>query len=131
MLTFLEKLADDISSLFRSSKNIIILGDFNIPWNKPENQDTTNMQKILDMRDLNQHIYTQTHKLGNTLDWLISNTENTIQDITNKDFLLDHSIIEWKLQISGKVSRKIQKSRRDLNKINEENFNMTWRRTWK
>ena len=30
MLTFLEEFLDHISSLFRSSKNIIILGDFNI-----------------------------------------------------------------------------------------------------
>ena len=95
MLTFLEEFPDYVSSLFRSSKNIIILGDFNIPWNKPENPDTTNMQEIMD-------IYTQTHKLGNTLDWLISNTPKTIQDITKKDYLSDHSIIEWKLQISRK-----------------------------
>ena len=76
------------------------------------------MQEIVDMHDLNQHIDTQTHKLGNTLDWLISNTTNTIQDITHEDYLLDHSIIEWKLQISRKVSEKIQNSRRDLTKIN-------------
>ena len=41
------------------------------------------MQEILDMHGLNQHIHTQTYKLGNTL-WLISNTANTIQDITKK-----------------------------------------------
>ena len=74
------------------------------------------------MLDLSQHMHTQTHKLGNTLDWLISNTANNIQDITNKDYLLDHSIIEWKFQISRNVSEKIQKLRTDLTKINEENF---------
>ena len=45
MLTFLEEFPDHISSLFRSSKNIIILGDFNIPWNKSEHPDTTSMQE--------------------------------------------------------------------------------------
>ena len=71
------------------------------------------------------YIYIQTHKLGNTLDWLISNSPNTIQDITNKDYLLDHSIIEWKFQVSRKLAKKIiQKSRRDLTKINEEGFNI-------
>ena len=40
MLTFLEEFPDHISPLLRSSKNIIILGDFNIPWNKLENPDT-------------------------------------------------------------------------------------------
>ena len=81
------------------------------------------MQEILDMHDLHQHIHIQTHMLGNTLDWLISNNPYTIQDITNKGFLSDHSIIEWKLQISQKVREKIQTSRRGLTKINEESFN--------
>ena len=123
MLTFLEEFADHISSLFRSSKNIIILGDFNIPWNNSDHPDTTSMQEILDMHDLKQHIHIQTYKLGNTLDWLISNRPDTIQDITNKDFLSDHCIIEWKFQVNQKVSEKTQTSRRDLTKINEENFN--------
>ena len=111
MLIFLEEFPDHISSLFRSSKNIITSGDFNIPWNKPEHSDTTSMQEILDMYDLHQHINIQTHKLGNTLDWLISHSPDTIQDIMNKDFLSDHSIIEWKLQINEKVSDEIQTTR--------------------
>ena len=57
MLTFLEEFPDHLSSLFRSPKNIIILGDFNIPRNKPEHPDTISMQEILDMYDLHQHIY--------------------------------------------------------------------------
>ena len=56
MLTFLEEFPDHISSLLRSSKNIIILGDFNIPWNKPEHPDNTSMQGIWDMYDLHQCI---------------------------------------------------------------------------
>ena len=35
MLTFLEEFPDHITSLFRSSNNILISGDFNIPWKKP------------------------------------------------------------------------------------------------
>ena len=52
MLTFLEEFPDHISSLLRSSRNAIILGDFDIHWNKPEHPDTTSMQEILDMYDL-------------------------------------------------------------------------------
>ena len=60
MLTSLEEFPDHISSLFWSSENVLILDDFNIPWNKPENLDTISMQEILDVHDLNQHIHTQT-----------------------------------------------------------------------
>ena len=60
MLTFFEEFPDHISSLFRSSKNTIILEDFNISWNKPEHPDTTSMQEILDLYDLQQHINIQT-----------------------------------------------------------------------
>ena len=76
----------------------------------------------MDTYDLHQHINIQTQKLGNTLDWLISKSLETIQDITSKDFLLDHSIIEWTLQINWKVTEKKQTTRRDLSKINEESI---------
>ena len=122
MLTFLEEFLEHVSSMLRSSKNVIILGDFNIPWNKPEHPDTTSMREILDMYDLHQHINIQTHKLGNTLDWLISKSPDTIQDITGKDFLSDHNIIEWKFQINQKVTEKREITRRDLSKVNEESF---------
>ena len=105
MLTFLEEFPEHVSSMLRSSKNVIILGDFNIPWNKPELPDTTSLRETLDMYNLHQHINIQTHKLGNTLDWLISNSPDTIQDITGKDFMSDHNIIEWKFQINQKVTK--------------------------
>ena len=106
MLTFLEEFPEHVSSMLKSSKNVIILGDFNIPWNKPKHPDTTSLREIFDMYDLHQHINIQTHRPGNTLDWLISNSPDTIQDITGKDFMSDHNIIEWKFQINWKVTEK-------------------------
>ena len=123
MLTFLYEFLNHISTLLRSSRNISILGDFNISWNISEHPDTTSMQEIMDMHDLKQHIHIQMHNLGNTLDWLISNSPNNILDFTNKDFLSDHCIIEWKFQVSQNVREKTQTSRRDLSNIDEEKFN--------
>ena len=64
MLTFLEEFPEHVSSKLRSSKNVIVLGDFNILWNKPEQPDTTSMREILDMYDLHQHI-----NIHNTQAW--------------------------------------------------------------
>ena len=125
ILTFLEEFPDHILSLLRSSININILGDFNIPWNIADHPDTISMQKVMDMYGLKQHIQKQIHRLGNTLDWLISNDPNSIMDLTNKDFLSDHCIIEWKFQVSHKIREKKQTSRRHLNDIDEKNSKKT------
>ena len=122
ILTFLEEFPDHILSLLRSSNNINILGDFNILWNIEDHPDTISMQEVMDMYGLKQHIQTQMHRLGNTLDWLISNDSNSIRDLTNKDFLSDHCIIEWKFQVSHKIREKKQTSRRHLNNIDEKKF---------
>ena len=127
MLTFLDEFPDHISTLLRNSRNMNILGDFNIPWNIADHPDTISMQEVMDMHDLKEHIHTQMHKLGNTLDWLISNNPTSILDITSRDFLLDHCIIEWKFQVSHKIREETQTSRRHLNKIDEKNSNMNWR----
>ena len=122
MLTFLDKFLDHISTPLRNSRNINVLGDFNIPWNIVHHPDTISMQEVMDMYDLKQHRHTQMHKLGNTLDWLISNNPTDILDMTNKDFLSDHSIIEWKFQVSHKIREKMHTSRRNLNNIDEKKF---------
>ena len=122
MLTFLEEFPDHISDLLRNSRNINILGDFNIPWNIVDHPDTISMQEVMDMYNLKQHIHTQMHKLRNTLDWLISNNPTSIIDITNKDFLSDHCIIEWKLQVSHRIREKMQTSKRHLNNIDKKKF---------
>ena len=84
------------------------------------------MQEFMDMYDLKQHIHTQMHRLGNTLDLLISNNPTSIIDVTNKDFLSNHCIIEWKFQVSQKIREKMQIPRRHLNNIDEKNSKKTW-----
>ena len=121
MQTFLEEFPNHISSLLRSSRNVIILGDFNIPWNKPEHPDTTSMQEIWTCMFAPTHKYTNTQAEKYTR-LAHKQQSRTIQDIKSKDVLSDHSIIEWTLQISQKVTEKMQTTRRDLSKINEESF---------
>ena len=94
ILTFLEEFPDHISTLLRNSRNINILGDFNIPWNIADHPDTISMQEVMGMYDLKQHIHTQMHRQPHQ------------HHRHNKDFLLDHCIIEWKFQVSHKIREK-------------------------
>ena len=106
--------------------------------NEPEyqyiraNLDTAGYNIIIhsrDMYDLHQHINRQTHKLGNALDWLISNSPETIQDITSKNFLSNYSIIKWKFQISQKVTEKCKQQEETYLKSMRKALWVTWKTT--
>ncbi len=51
---------------------VIICGDFNIYVNKPDDPNTKKLMDILSQFSLVQHINEPTHKLGNTLDLIIT-----------------------------------------------------------
>ncbi len=51
---------------------VIICGDFNIHVNKPDDPNTMKFMDILSQFNLVQHINEPTHKLGNTLDLIIT-----------------------------------------------------------
>ena len=67
---FLDEFSEHITTLLQQNDDPIILGDINIPWNK-ENKDRESLLEIMDLYNLKQHVLTQTHKQGNTLDWII------------------------------------------------------------
>ena len=66
-------------------------GDINIPRNKEDNIDKESLLEIMDIYNLKQHVPIQTHKQGNTLDWIISKeNSNAISVIQEGDYLSDH-----------------------------------------
>ena len=49
MTTFLSEFLDHITTLLQTCNETIIIGDMNIPENKPDHMDTISMTKILDL----------------------------------------------------------------------------------
>ena len=50
----------------------------------------------MSLYNLKQHVHMQTHKQGNTLDWIISKENcNTISGINEGDYISDHCVITW------------------------------------
>ena len=93
---FLEEFSEHITTLLQQDDDSIILGDINIPWNKEDNMDRESLVEIMSLYNLKQHVDIQTHKQGNTLDWIMSKEDSmTISGINEGDFLSDHCAIKW------------------------------------
>ena len=73
--------------------------------------------------NLKQHVHMQTHKQGNTLDWIISKENSTtISGINEGDYLSDHCVIACTHKVEKQPMEKIIHTSRDLKSINEQNF---------
>ncbi len=97
---------------------VIICGDFNIHVNKPDDANTKKFMDILSQFNLVQHINEPTHKLGNTLDLII--TRRTSILLKHKvDFQIsDHNNILFHIAIRKTAyPQKVVKFRK-LKKVN-------------
>ena len=87
----------------QTSRNLLVLGDFNIHINKPTHPDARKFLEFIEFSRLEQHVPLKpTHELGNTLDLVLSYTnENLVYDlqIVNRDVITfsDHNLVEFKL----------------------------------
>ena len=95
MHTFLDEIVDFLTSLLQENSQPIIIGNFSVLWNLPDQTDTQKLIEIINTFNLPQEIEFPTHKVGNTLDWIIhKEDQNCIHSLTKLEFLSDHCIIE-------------------------------------
>ena len=120
---FLDEFSEHITTLLQHKDDPIILGDTNIPWNKEDNIDRESLTAIMGLYNLKQHVHMQTHKQGNTLNWIISKENSTtISGINKGDYLSDHCAITWTHKVEKQPMEKKIHTIRDLKSIKEQNF---------
>ena len=101
--------------------NPMIIGDVNIPWNKTDNLDTTILNEILELYNLELHVSTPTHKLGSTINRVLGiKNSREFQDLCTYDSLSDHCNIEWIYNINKLNSVITRSFARKLKKINHD-----------
>ena len=61
-----------------SRKPLLILWDFNIRMDLPDDSDCRNLSDILESMGLTRHVRLTTHELGHTLDLIITRTSDNI-----------------------------------------------------
>ena len=92
---FTEEFSKLLETTNQSKGRLVILGDFNIHFDKPDNPDTKHMLKLLDLHNLRQHVAYPTQKAGHILDWVLSrNTEDCVTGTRVLDLQIsDHFLV--------------------------------------
>ena len=80
---------------------MIILGDFNLHVNDPNDDNAMNFIESTQTLALQQHVNFSTHTSSNTLNLVFTALFNElkIQKCTQDDFILDHCIVKCNLNV--------------------------------
>ena len=124
---FLADLDEIINDHFSNSHSLIIVGDFNVHYEKNELRDTVLLSDLMSSFGLSQLIVGPTHKHGHTLDLIFLNSFE-IQTSTSSpiDFDVgDHFLVNLTLQnVQNNTMKPTRRNRcyRNLRGINLEEF---------
>ena len=107
---FLDEFTDWVTEYIMNDTNVIILGDFNLHVNDPNDDNAMNFIESAQALALEQHVNFSTHTSGDTLSLVFTELFNRlkIQKCTRDDFISDHCIVKCNLnvkrpEITGKV----------------------------
>ena len=68
--------------------SLLILGDFNIHFDRADSPATVRMYDLLQMFDLDQAVHQPTHSHGHILDWIIHHQSDDLLQLTIVSHLL-------------------------------------------
>ena len=95
VLSFCTDLADVLEyNITTNMGNPIIIGDFNIHLDQPENADTRTFNDFLDRMNLHNKVMSPTHTSLHTLDLVLEDLSNPVIEMVSKGNLFsDHNFI--------------------------------------
>jgi hypothetical protein len=97
---FMSDFAVLLEDLASSPSALIVMGDFNLYLDQPDDHYTSAFSSLLDTFDFKQHITTPTHSAGHILDLLITQSTTPISEFgTTELFLSDHSTVFCQLPV--------------------------------
>jgi hypothetical protein len=123
---FVNEFSECWSSILASyqASKLILLGDFNIHVDNPDNTDTIAFNEMLDSFDCNQIVHVPTHTSGHTLDLCIVPAVSDLNVSSPKAeyFISDHTFLAFHLNVSRPPSETFTISSRNTGKIDTEAF---------
>lgn len=114
-------LLEDIAS---SPSDLVIMGDFNIHLDSPDEHYSSTFSSTLEAFDLKQHISSPTHASGHILDLLITRDKTPIIDYgVSEQSMSDHSAIFCRLPVPvNSLPSRTVKTYRKLSSIDTSAF---------
>jgi hypothetical protein len=121
---FIDEFSDYLSACLSAKNNIVIMGDFNIKVNAPEDTDTIKFMELLNSFDLKQHVKCPTHVSGNTLDLIITKAEMSfsISEPTESWYISDHCFVDANLGLKKPVHQIKEVTFRKIRNIDQSSF---------
>ena len=123
---FITEFNDVLTDILATHNNdrLILVGDFNIHMDNPNNSDTIAFNDLLNLFDCVQYVKCQTHEAGHILDLVItpSKTSLEISSPMIDTYLSDHAIIEFSMCIPKPPIVKSKTQSRSIRNINTEQF---------
>ena len=100
-MAFFEDLGNVLERIAISSRELVILGDFNIRTDFQDTVKVITYSDFLDLFNLKNHVTFPTHNKDHTLDLALTDNECTIMvEVTQGDFISGHCLIDCKLSIA-------------------------------
>jgi len=97
---FHTEFSDLLSKQVDTSASLLILGDFNIHWDNPDQRDTRLLKDTLESQGFRQHVSSPTHQEGHTIDLVITRTSDTVLGgVQVTSLISDHHIVRCYLRI--------------------------------
>ena len=103
--------------------HLLILGDFNIHWGKPDNPERIEFADLIDTFGPKQLVNEPTHTGLHTLDFVIMGSEDQIlRSVHVSDTITDHSLILINLEVTKLKQTRKTKSVRKIKAIDIGKF---------
>ena len=121
---FITEFSNLLSDLSVKNSDVTIVGDVNLWFNTPDDTHVKKATTLLSDHNFVQHIREPTHKLGNTLDWLIAKDHDSFllsHHVVHVPFS-DHRAIFFDLDISKPKRKKVTVTTRQTKKIDLDAF---------
>ena len=122
MSVFFDEFATYLENWTLVSHGVLILGDFNIHIDLPNDSKASTFLEILKMFNLVQHIVVPTHKSGDTIDLIISHPNDFVYNVVVNEYFSDNKTVSFTLRAIKDPSKSETVTSRNFHSINMEAF---------